>query len=84
MEDLEKIHLPWSDWKIVKYLGGGAYGKVYEIERNISGVQEKAAVKIVSRPKDDNEMESYYDEGYDKESIAASDRKSTRLNSSHP
>lgn len=71
MEDLEKIHLPWSDWKIVKYLGGGAYGKVYEIERNISGVQEKAAVKIVSRPKDDNEMESYYDEGYDKESIAA-------------
>lgn len=75
MEDLEKIRLPWSDWKIVKYLGGGAYGKVYEIERNVSGVQEKAAVKIVSRPKDDNEMESYYDEGYDKASIAASYEK---------
>ena len=75
MENFEKIHLPWSDWKIVKYLGGGAYGKVYEIERNISGVQEKAALKIVSRPKDDNEMESYYDEGYDKASIAASYEK---------
>lgn len=75
MENFEKIHLPWSDWKIVKYLGGGAYGKVYEIERNVSGVQEKAAVKIVSRPKDDNEMESYYDEGYDKTSIAASYEK---------
>ena len=75
MENFEKIHLPWSDWKIVKYLGGGAYGKVYEIERNVSGVQEKAAVKIVSRPKDDNEMESYYDEGYDKASIAASYEK---------
>ena len=75
MEDLEKIRLPWSDWKIVKYLGGGAYGKVYEIERNVSGVQEKAAVKIVSRPKDDNEMESYYDEGYDKASIVASYEK---------
>ena len=72
MENFEKIRLPWSDWKIVKYLGGGAYGKVYEIERNISGVQEKAALKIVSRPKDESEIESYYDEGYDKASIAAS------------
>ncbi len=72
MENFEKIRLPWADWKIVKYLGGGAYGKVYEIERNISGVQEKAALKIVSRPKDDSEIETYYDEGYDKASIVAS------------
>ena len=35
MENFENIRLPWPDWKIVKYLGGGAYGKVYEIERNI-------------------------------------------------
>ena len=75
MEDLEKICLPWSDWKIVKRLGSGAYGEVYQIERNISGVQEKAAVKIVSRPKDDIEIETYYDEGYDKASIAASYEK---------
>ena len=75
MENFEQIHLPWQDWKIVKRLGGGAYGEVYEIERNISGVQEKAAVKIVSRPKDDIEIETYYDEGYDKASIAASYEK---------
>ena len=75
MENFEQIHLPWQDWKIVKRLGGGAYGKVYEIERNISGVQEKAALKIVSRPKDDIEIETYYDEGYDKASIAASYEK---------
>ena len=72
MEDFEKIILPWPDWKIVKYLGGGAYGKVYEIERNVSGVQEKAALKIVSRPKDDNEIDDYYANGYDQESIIAS------------
>ena len=70
MEDLEKIRLPWSDWKIVKYLGGGAYGKVYEIERNNSGIQEKAAVKIVSRPKEESELEVDYQNGYDRESIA--------------
>ena len=72
MENFENIRLPWSDWKIVKYLGGGAYGKVYEIERNVSGVQEKAALKIVSRPKDVNEIDDYYANGYDQESIIAS------------
>ena len=74
MENLEKIRLPWPDWKIVKYLGGGAYGKVYEIERTIFGTQEKekAALKIVSRPKDEDEIEEYEVSGYDKESIIES------------
>ena len=70
MENVEQIRLPWPDWKIVKYLGGGAYGKVYEIERNNSGIQEKAAVKIVSRPKEESELEVDYQNGYDRESIA--------------
>ena len=70
MENVENIRLPWPDWKIVKYLGGGAYGKVYEIERNNSGIQEKAAVKIVSRPKEESELEVDYQNGYDRESIA--------------
>ena len=72
MENFENIRLPWRDWKIVKYLGGGAYGKVYEIERNISGMQERAALKIVSRPKDESEIESYYNEGYSKAELIAS------------
>ena len=74
MENFENIRLPWPDWKIVKYLGGGAYGKVYEIERTISGTQEKekAALKIVSRPKDEDEIEEYEVSGYDKESIIES------------
>ena len=70
VENFEQIRLPWPDWKIVKYLGGGAYGKVYEIERNNSGIQEKAAVKIVSRPKEESELEVDYQNGYDRESIA--------------
>ena len=71
MENFENIRLPWRDWKIVKYLGGGAYGKVYEIERNISGMQERAALKIVSRPKDESEIEEDDKNGYDHESIVA-------------
>ena len=71
MEDFEKIILPWPDWKIVRYLGGGAYGKVYEIERTISGMQEKvkAALKIVSRPRDEDEIEGYYGKDYDKAEV---------------
>lgn len=67
----ENIRLPWSDWKIVKYLGCGVYGKVYEIERTISGTQEKekAALKIVSRPKDESEIEGYYGKDYDKAEV---------------
>ena len=74
MGNFENIRLPWPDWKIVKYLGGGAYGKVYEIERTISGTheKEKAALKIVFRPKDEDEIEEYEVSGYDKESIIES------------
>ena len=72
MENLKNIRLPWRDWKIVKDLGGGTYGRVYEIERTISGIQEKAALKIVSRPKTKDEIESYYNEGYSKADLIAS------------
>lgn len=70
MENFKNIRLPWPEWEIVKYLGGGAYGRVYEIERNNSGIREKAAVKIVSRPKEESELEADYQNGYDRESIA--------------
>ena len=71
MGNFENIRLPWPDWKIVKYLGGGAYGKVYEIERTIFGTQEKvkAALKIVSRPRDEDEIEGYYGKDYDKAEV---------------
>lgn len=65
MENFENIRLPWPDWKIVKYLGGGAYGKVYEIERDLIGIREKSALKIISRPKEASELEMDYQNGYD-------------------
>ena len=71
MENFENIRLPWPDWKIVKYLGGGANGKVYEIERDLIGIREKSALKIISRPKEASELEMDYQNGYDQESIAA-------------
>ena len=71
MENWENIQLPWPDRTITAYLGGGGYGKVYQIERTVSGLQEEAALKIISRPADDQEIEAYYDNGYDAESMVA-------------
>ena len=72
MGNEKEIRLPWPGWTIGKYLGAGGYGKVYEIERMLSGVRERAALKVVSRPADDAEIEACYENGYDQASMKAS------------
>ena len=72
MGNEKEIRLPWPGWTIGKYLGEGGYGKVYEIERTLSGVRERAALKVVSRPADDAEIEACYENGYDQASMKAS------------
>lgn len=70
MEDFN-IQLPWPGWRAVKYLGSGQFGSVYEIARTQLGITERAAVKVIARPKDEDEVEQLYDSGFDKESVAA-------------
>ena len=72
MEDKMNVRLPWPGWTVVKYLGEGGYGRVYEIERDLSGIKEQAALKVVSRPVDDAEIEACYENGYDQASMKAS------------
>ena len=72
MEDKMNVRLPWPGWTVVKYLGEGGYGRVYEIERELSGIKEQAALKVVSRPADDAEIEACYENGYDQASMKAS------------
>ena len=72
MEDKMNVRLPWPGWTAVKYLGEGGYGRVYEIERELSGIKEQAALKVVSRPVDDAEIEACYENGYDQASMKAS------------
>lgn len=59
--------LPWSDWQIVGVLGTGGFGSVYEIRRG----EERAAVKILSIPRDSDEITQFRAEGYDEASISA-------------
>lgn len=67
----KRIQEIWQGWKVVKKLGTGGFGAVYEIERELFGKTERAAIKVISIPKENDEIEELYNEGYDEESVAA-------------
>lgn len=67
--------LPWADWEIVRRLGGGSYGTVYEIRRERYGIVERAAMKVISFPKDSEEVEDQRRSGFTDESLVNSYRQ---------
>ena len=66
MERIEKI---WPGWEVVRKIGSGSFGSVYEIRRDVFGREEKAALKVLSIPESQEEIEELYNDGYDQESI---------------
>ena len=63
--------LPWPEWEIVKELGHGGYGTVYQAQRSVSGITEQAAIKVISFPKSQDEIDSDLTDGYDIETLKA-------------
>lgn len=61
----------FGSWKLVKLLGQGSYGKVYEAHREDFGVIYKAAIKIISVPSNTSEIQNARAEGLDDASITA-------------
>ena len=59
----------WPGWKTVRLIGRGSFGAVYEIERDVFGTVEKAALKVISIPQNDGDLEELYDSGYDDASV---------------
>lgn len=59
----------WKDWKIVRLIGEGSFGKVYEIERNQFGIEEHSAMKVVKIPNSTAEVQSLKSEGMDQGSL---------------
>ena len=59
----------WPGWRTVRKIGTGSFGTVYEIERDVFGEQEKAALKVITIPRNQNEVEELRSDGYDDESI---------------
>ena len=48
----------WPDWKIVRRINRGSYGTVYEAIRTDHAVESRAAIKVISIPQDESEIES--------------------------
>lgn len=66
----EDLHRDWPDWVIGKRLGGGGFGTVYEISREVFGDTERKALKVIHIPKDDTEVEFLRAEGLSDETIS--------------
>lgn len=69
---MKKIPCPLPGWEIVRVIGTGSYGKVYEIEKiDAFGSTEHSALKVISIPESSSEVRAYRDDGLDDESITA-------------
>ena len=66
-----ELQLIWPEWEIVRPLGEGAFGKVYEIRREGDGFEERAALKVIHIPQSDSEVKYLRSEGADDDSVSA-------------
>ena len=61
----------WPEWEIVRPLGEGAFGKVYEIKRGEGDMEEHAALKVICIPQSESEVKYLISEGADEASVSA-------------
>ncbi len=66
--------IQWPGWKTVRVIGHGSYGTVYEIERDLFGKTEKAALKHIGIPQNPSDIDEMHSDGYDDASITATFR----------
>lgn len=71
MGDME-IKALFPGWETVRLIGRGSFGAVYEIQRDVFGHKEKAALKMISIPQNDSEIDELISDGYDEKSITLS------------
>ena len=69
---MNERNLPtWPGWETVRLIGRGSFGAVYEIERSVYGHKEQAAMKVITIPQSESDIEELYDSGYDEASVTA-------------
>ena len=67
----EQAKVLWPGWETVRLIGHGSFGAVYEIEREVFGHKEKAALKVITIPQSNGDIDDLLNDGYDEESITA-------------
>lgn len=68
---MKETTINWPGWETVRLIGRGSFGAVYEIQRDILGEVEKAALKVISIPQHESDIDVLYGEGYDDESVTS-------------
>ncbi len=60
-----EVYIPWEGWRLVRLIGHGSFGRVYEIEKRDGKNVQKAAMKVIpiSTEMLDDVYGSQYDEG---------------------
>lgn len=68
-----ETEIKYPGWEVVREIGTGSYGKVYEIKKTGSfGTTENSALKVISIPPKNLDIQSYSEEmGLDEESFSA-------------
>ena len=61
----------FGEWYIIKEIGEGSFGKVFEIQREDFGTTYKAALKVITIPKSETEYRSILDSGFTEEAAKA-------------
>ncbi len=72
---MTKQTVSWPGWEVVRPIGSGSFGTVYEIRRELLGRDERAALKVLSIPREQSEVQELIREGYDANSITAHFRR---------
>lgn len=63
---MEQLPDSWSDWEIVRCIGEGSYGTVYEAKRK-DDPTIRAAIKVIAVPADSSEKSELIAEGFDEQ-----------------
>ena len=61
MDAIEKIKDFWPEWTIEGPLGRGSYGKVYSASRSDAGKKYYSAIKVMTIPSGEEEIEQVFD-----------------------
>lgn len=67
---LDKVLVPWHGWEIKSIIGNRNYSTIYEIERTMASIPERAAMKVISIPPERYSIEDAYSDGYNEETLS--------------
>ena len=68
---INRLGQVWPEWKVEKKLGEGSFGQVYKAVRVDSGVTVNSAIKVITIPKNDAELNAMRTEGMSEKATRA-------------